>query len=148
LAFRKSALESVEMNPEFWRKTKVLLTGHTGFKGSWLALWLSRLGANVHGLALPAEYAQGLFARAELGRLICHRDGDLLCKDGLEDAVEESDPDVVFHLAALIGIPYSYLAPQDYVRVNVQGTLNVLEACRAEGVEKLVAYMQEFRAKH
>ena len=84
-----------------------------------LALWLSKLGACVHGLALLAESTQGLFVRAGLRGVITHRDGDLLGCDAIENAVERSRPDIVFHLAAQALVRRAYRAPLNTLGVNI-----------------------------
>lgn len=108
----------------------VLVTGHTGFKGAWLSLWLHDLGAKVVGYALPPDTKPNLFEQLGLGRLIDSRIGDV--RDGglLETAVRETRPELVFHLAAQPLVRLSYERPAETFATNVLGTVNILEAVR------------------
>jgi len=111
---------------------RVLVTGHTGFKGSWLALWLSRLGAEVHGYALPPTGERSLFRDAGVEScLASQRMADVRDTAALTTAVREIRPDFVFHLAAQSLVRPSYQEPRDTYDVNVMGTVNLLEAVRA-----------------
>lgn len=112
-----------------WSGRRVFLTGHTGFKGSWLALWLARMGAQVTGFALPAE-EPSLFRMAQVAELITHVEGDIRDLPALEAAMTRSDPEVVFHLAAQPLVRESYQTPVETFATNVQGTVHVLDACR------------------
>ena len=114
----------------FWRDRNVLLTGHTGFKGSWLALWLSELGAKVTGLALEPQPDPSLFRSLELPDRINHEIVDITNSQYLMDAVLKASPDVVFHLAAQPLVSVGYLEPSRTWNVNVVGTVNLLEALR------------------
>ena len=113
----------------FWAGRRVLLTGHTGFKGSWLALWLVQMGARVTGLSLPAEEVS-LFHQARLAEVVDHREGDIRDFATVEAAVRAADPQVVFHLAAQPLVRLSYETPVETFATNVQGTVHVLDACR------------------
>jgi len=114
----------------FWQGRKVLLTGHTGFKGGWLALWLNELGAQVTGLALAPKGQHNLFEQLQLERLIDHRLGDIRDPDQLKAIVAETQPDVVFHLAAQPLVRLSYQEPTATWATNVMGTIHLLEALR------------------
>jgi CDP-glucose 4,6-dehydratase len=116
--------------PSFWRGRRVLLTGHTGFKGSWLALWLLELGARVHGLALPPDSEPSLFSQLQLDRRLDHRLGDIRDGERLEALVRKIQPEVVLHLAAQPLVRRSYAEPTATWDVNVMGTLHLLEALR------------------
>ena len=124
------------LNQEFWRGRRVLLTGHTGFKGSWLALWLLELGAEVTGLALEPEPveppATPLFAALGLAERLGarHRIGDIRDPAALAAAVAASEPELVLHLAAQPLVRRSYGDPLGTWATNVQGSLQVLEALR------------------
>lgn len=118
------------MNPEFWRNKRVFVTGHTGFKGGWLALWLNALGAKVSGFALPPATKPSLFEAARVDQAVDHRIADIRHLGELEAAVKECRPDVVFHLAAQSLVRESYAEPVDTYSTNVQGTVHVLEAVR------------------
>ena len=113
-----------------WRGRRVLITGHTGFKGAWLALWLERLGAQVHGFSLPPESADGAFARLR-PLPTTSRIGDIRHAREMRDAVMDVAPSVVFHLAAEAIVRRAYRSPVDTFETNVMGTINVLEAVRA-----------------
>lgn len=115
---------------EFWAGKKVFLTGHTGFKGGWLALWLRQLGADVRGFALPAATEPALWSVAGVDRLIAGDLADVRDLAAITLAVQGVQPDVVFHLAAQPLVRESYRAPAETYSVNVMGTVNVLEAVR------------------
>lgn len=117
-------------DPAYWQGRRVLLTGHTGFKGSWLALWLLELGAQVTGLALPPETEPSLFAQLELDQRIDHRFGDIRDAALLKDLVLETRPEVVLHLAAQPLVRLSYQEPAATWATNVMGTIHLLEALR------------------
>ena len=115
---------------DFWQSRRVLLTGHTGFKGSWLALWLNQLGAEVTGLALAPENELNLFDNLQLDRILDHRICDLRDSDALKAVVTETQPQIVFHLAAQPLVRRSYVDPVSTWETNVFGTINLLEALR------------------
>ncbi|GGD50557.1 CDP-glucose 4,6-dehydratase [Croceicoccus pelagius] len=117
------------VNPDFWEGRRVFLTGHTGFKGSWLALWLVEMGAEVTGFALPAEDVS-LFNQAGIANLVTHIEGDIRDLDAVDAAMAACDPQVVFHLAAQPIVRTSYDDPVGTYATNVQGTVHVLDACR------------------
>lgn len=119
----------VLVNRDFWAGRKVFLTGHTGFKGSWLALWLTEMGAQVTGFALAAQ-EPALFGQACIGDLITHVEGDIRDLAAVERAMQACDPEVVFHLAAQPLVRASYDQPVETFATNVQGTVHVLDACR------------------
>jgi CDP-glucose 4,6-dehydratase len=114
----------------FWRGKRVLLTGHTGFKGSWLALWLLELGADLTGLALPPEPGPNLFDQLALADRMDHRIGDIRNGALLRHLVAERQPQVVLHLAAQPLVRRSYAEPLATWETNVTGTLHLLEAMR------------------
>jgi len=118
------------MNPEFWRKRKVLLTGHTGFKGSWLSLWLQSLGAEVIGYALPPPTEPSLYVLAEVAKGIESIYGDILDLEHLRRVVREHRPEIVFHMVAQSLVRRSYADPVGTYATNVMGTVHVLEAVR------------------
>ncbi|MCD8140583.1 MAG: CDP-glucose 4,6-dehydratase [Planctomycetaceae bacterium] len=125
-------------NPAFWKGRRVFLTGHTGFKGSWLALWLAQMGAEVTGFSLPVDMAALCGDRG-----ICPdvRDvfGDIRDFTVLQKAMRGARPQVVFHLAAQALVRRSYANPLDTYSTNVMGTVNVLEAARTvDGVASIV----------
>ena len=108
----------------------VLLTGHTGFKGAWLALWLQLLGARVIGYALPPMTEPSFFRLANLQEGITHVEGDIRNADQVRDVLKQYQPQMVFHLAAQSLVRYSYNQPVETYTTNVLGTVNVLEAIR------------------
>lgn len=113
-----------------WHGRRVLVTGDTGFKGSWLALWLDAMGAKVSGFALPPPTAPSLFETARIGELIDHIEGDVRDPHAVGDAFAAADPEVVFHLAAQPLVRLSYQEPAETYATNVMGTVHVLEAAR------------------
>lgn len=119
------------ITPAFWAGKRVLVTGHTGFKGSWLSLWLSELGAQVSGLSLEPETQPSLFNQLQLElRLKHHWIADIRDFGAVADAVESSQPQVVLHLAAQPLVRRSYRDPLGTWATNVQGSLHVLEALK------------------
>jgi CDP-glucose 4,6-dehydratase len=114
----------------FWRGKRVLLTGHTGFKGGWLALRLQELGAELMGYALPPPTSPSLFAAARVGEGMSSTMGDIRDLGALQSAVAGFAPDVVFHLAAQSLVRPSYEDPVQTYATNVMGTVNLLECAR------------------
>ncbi len=114
----------------FWRGKRVLLTGHTGFKGAWLALWLQRLGAQVTGLALPAATQPSLFDLAGLAPGLDHRVADIRDAQAVAQVVRETQPEIVLHLAAQALVREGYRDPVATYATNVMGTVHLLEALR------------------
>ncbi|NGM83669.1 CDP-glucose 4,6-dehydratase [Paenibacillus sp. 7124] len=114
----------------FWKGKKVFLTGHTGFKGSWLSIWLHRLGAEVAGYSEAPPTKPSLYECSNAGRLLTSITGDIRDADRLQKAMQDADPDIVFHLAAQPLVRESYQRPVDTYAVNVLGTVHVLEAVR------------------
>jgi len=124
------SLESMAVR-DFWRNKRVFLTGHTGFKGGWLALWLTDMGADVHGYALEPPAEPGFFTVTDLqARLASSTIADIRDASVLNHAMQEAQPDLVFHLAAQPLVRYSYEDPVETYGVNVMGTVNLLEAVR------------------
>lgn len=118
------------VEPSFWRGKKVLLTGHTGFKGSWLSMWLASMGAEVHGLALDPETKPSLFELASVNKVVNSRIGDIRNLSLVKEYFSSVDPDILIHMAAQPLVRLSYEKPIETYEVNVMGTLNVLEAAR------------------
>ncbi len=116
--------------PEIYRGRRVLVTGHTGFKGGWLTFWLNQLGARVFGFALPPTTRPALFEAVSLASCVEHREGDIRDFARLQSVWREVRPDVVFHLAAQPIVRESYRDPLTTVQTNVLGTANVLEQVR------------------
>ena len=128
----QSALEAaLAVNPAFWRGRRVLLTGHTGFKGGWLSLWLAHMGAEVHGFALPPPTAPSFHDVCGIDTLLASSHiGDITDPPVVMAALERARPEVVLHLAAQPLVRASYDDPIETFRVNVLGSLNLLEAVR------------------
>lgn len=126
----------VLVNREHWQDRKVLVTGHTGFKGGWLSLWLHRLGARVAGLSLPPPTDPSFFDQTRLDEVVQHHLGDIRDYSNVEAVIEEERPEIVFHLAAQPLVRYSYHHPIETFATNIMGTAHVLEAARKAGCVK------------
>lgn len=131
MAIRQGAMEGVEVNPSFWKGKRVLLTGHTGFKGSWLSLWLQSMGAQVVGYALNPPTDPSLFEAAEVAKGMTSIIGDIRDLEHLRRVFAEHQPEVVIHMAAQPLVRYSYIEPVETYSTNVMGTVNLLEAVRS-----------------
>jgi CDP-glucose 4,6-dehydratase len=130
---REDTREPVAIDPDFWAGRRVLLTGHTGFKGAWLSLWLQALGARVTGLAPGAPTQPSLYELARVGAgMEAERAVDVRDADAVRAALCEERPEVVLHLAAQPMVRRSLRDPALTYAVNVLGTVNVLEAVRLE----------------
>lgn len=132
-------MEDVGLNERFWRDRRVLLTGHTGFKGSWLLLILERLGAKVTGVSLPAE-AGSLFDQIGGAARCTHLTCDIRDYPGLRSIIAAARPEIVLHLAAQPLVRQSYVDPLETFATNVLGTANVLQAAReVDGLRAIVS---------
>ena len=125
-------------DPVFWRGKRVLLSGHTGFKGAWLALWLHRLGAHVVGVALPPVAQPHLFGLAAVAGLLEQHHCDIRDTPAVARCVRQARPDIVLHLAAQALVRDSYARPLETFATNVMGTANLLEAVRGYGDTRVV----------
>ena len=131
-------MESLEVNEAFWRGKRVLMTGHTGFKGSWLSLWLESMGAQVVGYALAAPTNPSLFEVAEVGKGMTSIIGDIRNPEKLRSVFVEHKPEIVIHMAAQPLVRYSYIEPVETYSTNVMGTVNLFEAIRSTPSVKAV----------
>jgi CDP-glucose 4,6-dehydratase len=138
----RRALESLVVtlaspNPTFWRGRRVLVTGHTGFKGSWLCYWLTRMGARVVGLALPPNTDPNLFSEAAIGSRVESLIVDIRDLEATRSAIIGARPEILFHLAAQPLVLRSYKEPIETFSTNILGTAHVLESLRELPVVKV-----------
>jgi CDP-glucose 4,6-dehydratase len=132
-------MESLVMNPKFWRGKRVFLTGHTGFKGSWLSLWLQSLGAELTGYALNPSTNPSLFDVANIASDMKSVIGDVREFNSLQKAMQEANPEIVIHMAAQPLVRYSYLNPVETYAINVMGSVHLLEAVRnTKGIKAVI----------
>ncbi len=118
------------IDQNFWKNKRVFVTGHTGFKGSWLSIWLSFLGAKVKGYALTSPTSPSLFNEARVESIVDSQIGDIRDQDEISRSMREFNPDILVHMAAQPLVMYSYKFPVETYDVNVLGTVKVLEAAR------------------
>lgn len=123
----------MEINTEFWRNKKVLITGHTGFKGGWLTVWLNMLGAKITGLSLSPVSEPSFFNCASVNNGIDSHIGDIRDYSLVKNLVTDTRPDIVFHLAAQSLVRHSYTHPIETFSTNVLGTVHMLEATHQAG---------------
>ena len=122
-----------------YKSKKIFVTGHTGFKGSWLSLWLKKLGADVIGYSLEAPTEPSLFKICELEKEIISVIGDIRDEQKLSEVIEKYKPDIAFHLAAQPLVRLSYKEPKATYETNVMGTVNILEAIKnSDSVKSVV----------
>ncbi|WFU43681.1 CDP-glucose 4,6-dehydratase [Bradyrhizobium sp. CB82] len=126
------------MTPSFWKHKRVLVTGHTGFKGGWLVAWLRHLGAEVAGLALPPATTPNLFDLTESAQDVVSVFGDIRDLAAVKAVFDQFQPEIVFHMAAQAIVRASYEDPVGTYATNVMGTVHVFEAVRTAGVRVLV----------
>jgi CDP-glucose 4,6-dehydratase len=139
VAFRARTLEGLGMSPQFWNGKRVFLTGHTGFKGGWLSLWLQSLGANLTGYALNPPRSPNLFQVADVSNGMLSIAGDVRDFDGLKKAIKAASPEIVIHMAAQPLVRESYKNPVETYATNVMGTVNLLESVRqSDGIKVVV----------
>jgi len=130
LGLRQGAVESLVVSPDFWKGKRVLLTGHTGFKGSWLALWLRRLETQLVGYSLPAPTTPSLFECAAVSERMVSVLGDVRDFPRLKEVMALHNPEIVVHMAAQSLVRPSYDDPITTYATNVMGTTHILEAAR------------------
>lgn len=132
-------MEGLGMRRDFWNGKRVFITGHTGFKGSWMSLWLQALGVELTGYALPPLTTPNLFKEARVYKNMTSIEGDVRDLSSLHRAMESAEPEVIIHMAAQSLVRHSYQAPVETYGVNVMGTVNMLEAVRnTAGVRAIV----------
>ena len=124
----------------FFKDKKILVTGHTGFQGSWLTLWLKLLGANVIGYSLPPPTKPSLFESLEIESDITHIIADIRNLEELKSIISSNEPDLIFHLAAQSLVRESYEKPVETFSTNILGTVNVLDCIRDSTTVKAVSY--------
>ena len=131
MANKLSPMESmVESHKKFWTNKKVLITGHTGFKGSWLSVFLDLLGAKVTGISIEPPSQPNLYEKIKLNDIVNDYHCDIRNGEDLDNIISKTKPDIIFHLAAQSIVRYSYDHPKDTFETNVIGSLNVLESTR------------------
>ena len=131
MVYRQGTLENMVINRPFWQGRRVFLTGHTGFKGGWLALWLADMGAEVCGYALAPPTEPNFFSATRLpAHLAQHTQVDIRDAAALTTAVQQSQAEIIFHLAAQPLVRHSYAEPVETYNTNVMGTVNLLETVR------------------
>jgi len=138
MEFWKGSLEDLVMNKEFWDGKVVLLTGHTGFKGSWLALWLKQMGAKVTGFSKDIPTTPSLFELADVENGINSIEGDIRNFDDIGNAVKKTNAEIIFHMAAQSLVLESYANPRETYETNVMGTVNLLDALRENKKTRLI----------
>ncbi|MEZ6143705.1 MAG: CDP-glucose 4,6-dehydratase [Zavarzinella sp.] len=131
-------MEVTPLMASFWHGKRVLVTGHTGFKGAWLSLWLHHLGAEVHGYALPPHTTPNLFDCCNLQQVLHHHVGDILHPKHFQQVAHDCQPEIVLHLAAQALVRESYRDPLTTFNTNVMGTANVLNGLREKTSLKVV----------
>jgi CDP-glucose 4,6-dehydratase len=130
LANGKGPLEDLVVNASFWQGRKVLVTGHSGFKGSWLSLWLQHMGADVIGFSSGSPSRPCLFDLAGVGKGMESFKGDIRDTERVHEVVSGQRPEIVVHMAAQPLVRRSYVDPVGTYATNVMGTVNVLDAAR------------------
>ncbi|WP_204138999.1 CDP-glucose 4,6-dehydratase [Halomicronema sp. CCY15110] len=126
------------MNADFWRGKRVFLTGHTGFKGSWMSLWLQTAGAEVMGYSLLPPTSPSLFDVANVSEGMASVEGDVRDLEKLQAAIAQHQPEIIFHMAAQPLVRYSYKHPVETYSTNVMGTVHLLEAARQTNCARVV----------
>ena len=124
-------MENLVMNREFWNGKTVLITGHTGFKGSWLTLWLKKIGAEVIGFSKDIPTKPSLFELADISKNINSIEGDIRNYDEVQNTIAKTKPEIIFHLAAQSLVRSSYTNPRETYETNIMGTVNLLDAVRS-----------------
>ena len=130
-------MKEAQIQNSFWQGKKVFLTGHTGFKGGWLSLWLSSMGARVTGYALAPNTSPSFFTACKIDELLEKSHiADIRDLQRLQEAMQEAQPEIVIHMAAQPLVRYSYNHPVETYATNVMGTVHVLECIRLSNTVK------------
>jgi|APSaa5957512535_1039671.scaffolds.fasta_scaffold69077_2 CDP-glucose 4,6-dehydratase len=120
----------MELIPKFWKDKKVLITGHTGFKGSWLCLVLNELGADIYGFSLPPNTTPNLYTEAKINEKVTSYFGDVRNYEKLNDVIQDIQPEIIIHMAAQALVMESYRNPRDTFEINIMGTVNLLDSAK------------------
>jgi CDP-glucose 4,6-dehydratase len=128
----------ITASPFFWQGKKVLLTGHTGFKGAWMAFWLSQMGAKVTGIGLPSNSIPNLFTLADIAKMTSSHITDIRDADTVSSIIKKTNPEIVLHLAAQALVRSGYRDPLTTFSTNIMGTVNILNALRGISSVKAV----------
>lgn len=136
------------MFQRFFKNKKILVTGHTGFQGTWLTLWLKLLGSDVIGISLKPHTKPSFFDNVKIKNEIDHYVTDVRKIDKIKEIISDTKPDFVFHLAAQAIVRESYKNPLDTFSTNIQGTLNVLDSLRESKVKGCIVYTSDKCYRH
>jgi CDP-glucose 4,6-dehydratase len=132
-------MEGLGLNPRFWKDKAVFLTGHTGFKGGWIAHWLCELGASVYGYSLEPPTKPNFFSETRLQKRLAQSTiGDIRDLAALTNALKKAKPEIIIHMAAQSLVRKSYKTPVESFATNLMGTVNLLEAARQLGTAKVI----------
>ena len=138
----------MNLSTSFWLGKRVLVTGHTGFKGGWLSIWLQRLGANVTGISLPPNTTPNLFELARVSNGMLSHFCDIRNSDAIEEFINLVKPEIVFHLAAQPLVRLSYKDPLSTFATNIMGTANLLDALRGKNYVRVAVMVTTDKVYH
>lgn len=138
MGYWKSSVEKLVMNSNFWKNKTILLTGHTGFKGSWITIWLKKLGSNIIGFSKDIPTTPSLFNEAKIENEITSIMGDIRNFDLIKKTLHEHKPEIIIHMAAQSLVRRSYLEPVETYSTNVMGTVNLFEAVKKSDNTRVV----------
>jgi len=146
---QKNNSKLLHISPEFWSNKRILITGHTGFKGAWLTIWLHKLGAEVTGISLPPLTEPNLYTLAGVNKLCKTFYCDIRNYNKLANCVKKANPEIVFHLAAQSIVLESYKSPIDTFSTNLMGTVNLLDALlQLKGLKAIIVITTDKVYKH
>ncbi len=138
MGIKTRSLGNFSLINEFWRDKRVLLTGHTGFKGSWLSIWLQSMGVDLQGLALAPSTTPSLFVEAEVTKNMVSNIADIRDYNAVYKIIADFKPEIIIHMAAQPLVRYSYKNPIETYATNVMGTVHLLEAARQIDCTKVI----------